>query len=212
MSIVVLYIALFIGVIPLSILFYRKKAYDIQLPAILFIWLTAIAVVYEFVGTLLLKKTTTYWFYLYDLLEFIALYYFFYKIFQKRYKPLLYAFGGLFTVAYLLSSLHLDKFNALKAITLNSIPTVIFVLTCCGLWFKNLFDKADVPNLWQNTHFYFVSGFIIYYSSTFFLFLLSNSIFSSENLYIYDYWFVNVVATLILRIFMIIGVWKVKPD
>ncbi len=212
MNIVIFYIALFIGIIPLLVLLFKNKAFDTRQPVILFVWLTAIAVVYEYVGTILLKKGTAHWFQLYDLLEFTALFYFFYKVLPGRYKIVLYTFLALFGATYILSLLTWDKYNALKTININAVPTVILVFTGCGLWFKNLFDKADVPNPWQSVSFYFIAGFIIYYSSTFFLFLLSNFIFESESLYIHDYWVINVMATLILRILMIIGIWKMKPD
>ncbi len=194
------------------VLLFKKRAFDRRQPVIFFVWLTAIAVVYEYVGSILLGKPTAYWFQLYDLLEFMALYYFFYRALPVRYKAVLYSFLILFGATYTLSLLYWDQDNALKTININAIPIILFVFAGCGLWFKNLFDKTDVINLWQSVDFYFVSGFIIYYSSTFFLFLLSNFIFKSESLYIYDYWVINVLATLILRIFMIFGVWKMKRD
>jgi len=69
-----------------------------------------------------------------------------------------------------------------------------------------------IPNLWRNSDFYFIAGLTIYYASTFLLFLLSDFIINSKQLYFYDYWLVNVLATLILRIFLMIGVWKMNRN
>ncbi|HEX8576205.1 MAG TPA: hypothetical protein VF677_07925, partial [Flavobacterium sp.] len=71
------------------------------------------------------------------------------------------------------------------------------------------FEKMDVHNLWQSDTFYFIAGLIIYYASTIFLFLSSIFIYNS-NLYFYDFWLVNIIATLILRVLLSIGVWKMK--
>lgn len=65
-------------------------------------------------------------------------------------------------------------------------------------------------NLWKYDNFYYVFGIFIYFSVTFCLFLLSKLIFESSG-YAYDYWLANILATLGLRILLIIGVWKMKP-
>ncbi len=67
----------------------------------------------------------------------------------------------------------------------------------------------EIPDLMDSSVFYFITGFFMYYSTTLALFLMSSFIFTSE-LYFYDYWLVNVIATLILRICLIVGVWKMK--
>jgi len=72
-----LYITLFIGIIPLLILFVKRKAFAFNTPIVPFIWLTALATLYEFIGTGLFQINTAYWFQLYSLLELITLYYFF---------------------------------------------------------------------------------------------------------------------------------------
>src|SRR5699024_10162485 len=141
-----------------------------------------------YVGTIMLKIDTVYWFSIYDLLQFIGLFYFFFKLLSKRYRPWLYVFLLFFGVMYAFSLSHLNEL--LKSVAINAIPTFILVITGCGLWFKDLFDETIIANLWKNDNFYFISGFAIYYSSTFLLFLLSDFIFNSE-LYFYDYWLVN---------------------
>ncbi len=203
------FIALFIGIIPLLILLLKKRAFDFKKPIISFIWLTAFATLYEFFGSVILKINTSYWWQLYSLLEFITLYYFFFKLFQPKYKTTFWVFLVLLVTKYGFSYIFWNEIFISTAI--NKIPLTIFVLTFSFLWFKELFKKMEIQNPWQNANFYFVSGFSVYYSSTFFLFLLGNSIFNS-NIYFYDYWLINIMATLILRTFLIIGVWKMKQD
>lgn len=209
MSNILFYITLFIGIVPFGILVYKKRILAFEYPVVPFIWITAIATLYEYIGTLLLKINTVYWFSIYDFLQFIGLFYFFFKLLPKKYRPLLYGFSVFFGVMYSFSLFYL--FEILKSVAVNAIPTFLLVVTGCGLWFKDVFDKITIPNLWKNGTFYFISGFAIYYSGTFLLFLLSSFILNSE-LYFYDYWFVNVLALLILRIFLIIGTWNMNRN
>ena len=208
---ILFYIALFIGFIPLLILFLKKRAFDLKKPIIPFVWLTALATLYEFIGTGLLEIKTSYWFQVYSFLEIITLSYFFFKLFQPKYKIAFWVFLVLLITTYGFSFFFWNENAGLIPKAINKTPLTLFVLTFSFLWFKELFKKMKIQNPWQNADFYFVSGFAIYYSSTFFLFLLGSFIFNS-NVYFYDYWLVNIIATLILRIFLIIGVWKMKQD
>lgn len=208
---ILFYIALFIGFIPLLILFLKKRAFDSKEHITPFVWLTALATLYEFIGTVLLKINTTYWSQLYSFLAFLTLYYFFFKLFRPNYKNAFRIYFILFTIIFCISFFFWTDKNTFITRAINRIPLTLFVLTFSFFWFKELFKKMKIQNPWQNADFYFVSGFAIYYSSTFFLFLLGSFIFNS-NVYFYDYWLVNIIATLILRIFLIIGVWKMKQD
>src|SRR5690554_1271220 len=95
----------------------------------------------------------------------------------------------------------------LKAI--NKAPLTLFVFLFSFLWYRNLFIEAKIINPWRDPTYYFVSGLAMYYSTTVFLFLLSSFFFVSES-YFYDYWLVNIMATFILRTFLIMGVWNMK--
>lgn len=215
---VVFYIALFIGFIPLLVLFLKKRAFDRNHPVVPFIWLTAIASLYEFVGTGLLKINTAYWFQLYPLLSFLALHYFFSGLLKPLYKNVFRISLILFIIIYGISFLYWEDHDKLVSSAINRSYITLFIVIFTFIWFKSLFEKldssniyekVDIPNLWQSALFYFISGMFIYYSTTFFLFLSSSFIYIS-NLYLRDYWLVNVLATLILRTFLIVGVWKMK--
>lgn len=217
---VVFYIALFIGFIPLLLLFLKGKAFDWGNFAVPFIWLTGIASAYEFIGTGLLKINTAYWFQSYTLLSSVTLFYFFSRLFKPYYKTAFKVSLILFMVIYCISFFYWNEQSKLIPLSINITFTSPFVLIFSIVWFKNQFtklenlnpfEKIEMPNLWQSDAFYFVSGLAIYYSTTFSLFLLSSFIFNSK-LYSNDFWFVNVLATLIFRIFLIIGVWKMKQD
>lgn len=211
MYITLFYIALFIGVLPLFLLFLKKRAFDKNHPIVPFLWLTAVATFYEFIGSVLLQINTSYWFQLYPFLSFLGLYYFFFQLLKPNYKHLFRIIFILFIVVYGISFFFWNNDNRFISSAINRSSITIFVFTFASLWFKNLFEKMDVPNLWQKDIFYFIVGLTIYYSSTIFLFLASIFIYNS-NLYFFDFWLVNVIATLVLRILLSIGVWKMKRD
>lgn len=208
---ILFYIALFIGIVPLLILLSKKRAFDTRHPIIPFIWLTALATVYEFVGTGLLKLNTSYWFQTYSFLEFLTLYYFFYRLLEYHY-PMIYRV--LFTVSMffcVISFIFWNETDKFTSLAINKTNITLFVLISFYLWFRNLFNRADIINLWRYDIFYFVSAFFMYYFSTFLLFLLGKFVFDS-SIYAKDYWVVNVLATFILRILLITGVWKMKKS
>lgn len=180
-------------------------------PIVPFIWLTAIATLYELIGTLTLKIPIDYWFQFYSLLEFLTIYYFFYKLFKFTFKKTLKLFLALLVSVYVISLFFLDSNNILISEAINRIPITIFSFTFSFIWFKKLFQKMEIENPLDNSTFYFVSGLAIYYSATSILFLISSTLFES-NLYFYNFWTVNVLATLFLRMFLIIGVWKMEQE
>lgn len=199
------------GLLPLFLLFLKKKAFDIKQPIVPFAWLTAVSTLYEWIGTALFKINATYWFQFYSLLCFCTLYYFFFRLLERQYKKVFGFFLALFMVTYSTSFFLFDKKNAFISTAINEPLLTLLVLIFSFLWFKKLFEELKISNLWKDADFYFVSGLMIYHSGTFFFFLLSGSIFSS-NAYFYDYWMVNIIATLVLRIFIIAGVWRMKQD
>lgn len=202
------YIVLFAGVIPLLLMFIKGNAFKFKRAGNPFIWLTAIATLYEFIGTILLEIASNYWFQLYILLEFMALYYFYSKLFRPQFNIFFKSALLIFIISYTVSCFPAGYFIG-SSITRTMTP--LFVLTGSTLWVRKLFIEMRVPNLWKNAEFYFVSGFLLYYTSTFFFFLLSDSIFNLKSNF-YDYWLVNIIAALIFRILLSIGTWQMRSN
>ena len=205
-----LYTALFAGILPLLVLFSKKRAFVFKEPITPFIWLTFIATLYELVGSIILKINIDYWYQVYSLLEFLTVFYFFFKLFQPRFKTIFYFFIFLWIVIYGISFYCWAEHSSFIALAINTIPLTFLVLFFSFRWVRDLFKSDEIQNLWQNPTFYFVAAFYIYYLVTMPLFLMGSFIFNS-NLYFYDIAIVNIITTLILRILLTIGVWKMKP-
>lgn len=188
--------------------FQRKQKWRIE--AIFpFIMLTFIATLYEQIGTGWLRINTVYWYYLYSFLEFSTIYYYLLGLFRRKNKVLFKVFAGAFVIMYSCSFLFWDENNVLLPKMIDKIVITLLVLTFSFKWFKELFKKTEVPDLWSNGNFYFVSGLLIYYSATFVLFMLSSFLIEVSE-HFYDYWLVNVIATLFLRIILSLGVWNTR--
>lgn len=204
-----LYTALFTRILPLLVLFFKKGAFAFKEPIAPFIWLIFLATLYEGIGTIVLKIDSSYWNKIYSLLEILTVFYFYFKLFQPRFKTTFLLFFALLSATYGISFYWISS-SSLITVAINMIPLSFFVLLGSFWWVRDLFRSDEIQNLWQNPTFYFVSAFYIYYLVTMPLFLMGSFIFNS-NLYFYDFAIVNILATLILRILLTIGVWKMKP-
>ena len=205
-----LYITLFTGFIPLAVLVLLKGKTRKNTPAKPFIYLTAAASFYELVFTIILKIDVRAWWTAYDILAFLIIFYYFYKLNAPKYRIIFYVFMALFALvtvpAVFTAAKSLNDFFHVQAIFSGIITLFVMVMTI--LWFRDVFKKMEVPNLWDMPDFYYVTGLFIYYSVTFFLFLLSDVIQSEGSQTFLDYWLLNIVAALILRILLTAGVWK----
>ncbi len=214
---ILLYIVFILGILPLAFQVIKTKKLWSNNTITPFVWLTALATCYEFFGTFLLRLDSKYWFQLYPLLSFLALYFFFFTSLSSRYFKIMKISFILFFVVYSISFFYIEP-NKLVASSINRLYISIFIFTFSVIWFKEVFEKLnkslpfdeiDIQYLWNSEDFYFVAGAFMYYATTFFLFLSSHLIFSS-GLYAYDFWIINLIATLLLRLFLIISLWKMK--
>lgn len=203
-----LYIALLAGILPLAVLFFNKGAFVFKKPITPFIWLTFIATLYEGI-VIVLKTDVSYWSHIYSFLEILTVFYFYFKLFQPRFKTILLLLLVLLLLTHIISFYWVDS-SLFITVAVNTVPLTSLVILGSFWWVRDLFRSDETQNLWQSPVFYFVSAFYIYYLVTMPLFLMGSFIFNS-NLYFYDFAIVNIMATLILRILLTIGVWKMKP-
>ena len=174
------FLALFIGIIPLSILLWKRRAFDKKEPVVPFIWITAVATLYEFFGTEILKINTAYWFQLYSGLEMIALFYYFFRMFRPRYKKTLYFFSAVLISTYLISFFYWNEVHKGRALAVNGFSISLFVFFFSFCYFKDLLDDTDT-DLWKTPSFYYCVGFSVYYASTLLLFLFTYYFFKNGD-------------------------------
>jgi hypothetical protein len=209
MSQLLFYFALLLGCVPIF-LFKIKVKSNSNYAITPFLWLVFFSSVYEYVGTDLLQITSSYWFKLYSLLEFFTLAYFFYYLLLKKFKVYFLAFSVLYLLLFITIVLYWDESIRFKTDAYLSLLEIVLVYFFTIIWLKNIFSNVSESNFTQTSDFYFISGVVLYLSGTFFLYLLGDSILKNEKLYLEDFWILNIVFNIILRIFLILGVWKIQ--
>ena len=206
-----LYFVIIFGITPLLYYFIArsKNARELK-PIIPFITLTFVSSLYELFGSLILGWNVSYWFVFFEILAFLCIYYFYFEILQKQFLKLflltLFLFLGF---CFYLSLNFIIKDFFIVSSYLNTFTT-LFILFFTIIWFRRLILDASIENLLENSTFYFISGFILYYFGTLFLFLISNYLYKFDNLSLQSYWVVNIILNLILRILLIVGLWKAR--
>jgi hypothetical protein len=208
-----IYFVIIFGLSPLLyFLVYRKQDIVTLKPILPFIILTFISSLYEFFGTLTFGWNVSNWFIIYNIFSFLAINYFYHNLIQTKFQVL----NNLFLLSFLLLCFILFVNYQIKDFLIISTYfkgfITLFVLLFSVLWFVKIFQEVYIDNLLKNSSFYFVSGFILYYCGTLFLFLLSNYIFKVDSTIFQSYWMVNVILNLILRILLFIGLWKARAN
>lgn len=206
-----LYFVIIFGIIPFLYFIIAKRQSEIELKAIIpFVILTFLSSLYELIGSLTLEWNVSYWFILYNILSFFCVFYFFYQILQKRHS-LLFTIGmiAFFVLSYLLFQ-HYSFEDFFKVNSYFKIYTTVFVLLFSILWFMKLFAETYIDNLLHNSTFYFISGFVLYYCGTLFLFLLSNHLYKLDSDTFQSYWLLNILLNFVLRTLLLVGLWMAR--
>lgn len=207
-----LYLALVAGILP-CVLYYKSglnrcsSAIFFFLP---FFWLTAIASAYETVGTLYLRIDTTIWFRAYDLLEFAALYYFFYNVILRKSSVYWSVFPIVYSVTYLVLIYFWHNFNELQVKSILSLISVSFIIVSVLLWLNRNFRSLQDSLKTNQALLLVISAVFLYYVSTLFLFLAANNIYVISSSTFGHYWQLNIAATLIFRTLLIVSVCIAK--
>lgn len=195
------------GLLPLLFFFLIKRKVHEEVYFILpFLYVVFIAGLYEFICTILFGLNVKYWFIIYNFLSFATLVYFY--LLKKQFRILHIIFSILFISITTISFSFYSCDNFIQISSYYKILQTVMILTFSVLWIKRVFLDLELRSLLESSTFYFISGLLLYYSGTVFLFLLSNMIFKMDKSSFQDYWMLNVVLNLVLRTLLIIGIWK----
>lgn len=210
---IVIYIALFQSLLPL--LYYgwiRKKIIQDSKPILPFIILCFIASLYEFIFTFTLYISSTIWFYVYDFLAFFTIQYFFYYILEQKIKKIVWGSSILYLFLFLYIVLHHTRERFLNSISFLGVLTTIIIIYYAITWFKITITEKVYSSLTQSSNFYFVSGFILYYTGTIILFLMANTIYVNQREFISHYWMLNIFFNLVHKALLLVGIWKLQKQ
>ena len=206
MIISLLYIVNSIGLFSLVYYFLLSKT-NVTKSIFPYVLLVAFSSIVDIFIIHLLQLDSEKWSQVYMCLEFIVLW----KVFTSNGGPKFRYVSFFFLVFFYLSFFYFnvltDEYSSVKSDGILSIITFVYIIFFSIYWFLSIFEKVDVPSLLNLPLFYFVSGLIIYHSGTLFLFLMSDEIKNSE-LSLYEYWIVNLILVLLLRLLLLVAIWK----
>lgn len=192
--------------------FIRKQLNQEVQPILPFLVLCFIGGLYEFIFTALLRIDTVPWFYTYDFLSIFTIQYFFYHVLEKKVKKMVLVTTALYIALFFYAVTHHEMKNFMNYLAyLNSIITFLIIFYSF-LWFKKVFMEKSLISLSQSPTFYFITGFLFYYSGVVVLFLLANSIYLTNNSNFQYYWLINLFFNIFHKTFLIIGLWKARRN
>jgi hypothetical protein len=204
---ILLYVGFAIAQLPLIGIWFSKKPKSADIVYITpFATLVAFGGLYEAIVTKQLHIDTTIWFKVYTLLEFICINYFFLKLLDKRHHLALKSLLMLFILVFIGLQIYWISGGSESTDSWLALLETILVYVASMFWFKDIFANMTLQTFWDSPAFYFVSGFILYFSGTLFLFLMSDFVFTPQEMS--KHWIINVVLSLLLSIIIIIGIWK----
>ena len=90
---------------------------------------------------------------------------------------------------------------------LNTIITSV-VITFSILWFKQFNRKTIQSNTKQNPNTYFITGLLLMYGGTIFLYLYANNLYLKNKELFFTSWMLNIFLNIVNRTLLIVGIWK----
>lgn len=215
MSQFLFYANCFFSIVVFALFLSKRSKNKVETSSIFpFVTLIFLSCIYEFVGTELFSIPSAVFFKVYTFLEVFVLIYYFDKLFGRPGKQEYAIFGALFMVlfAYVLKVCIEQEWDFrvcfITDAYLSAFETMLVYFFSIR-WFMEVFKDLPQTSLLRLPHFYFISGLIMYVSGPLFLFLLSGEIIRNNPDELTDYWLINGFFNLVLRFFLIIGIWKI---
>jgi hypothetical protein len=207
---ILFYFALILGLVPIALLTIRKEKVVIEhFPILPFILLVLFSSCYEFLMTHILQVATFLWSKVYLFLEFFAFLYFFYFLLKRKFPFFFIFFSVIYILLFLLILFCLADPWSLTTDSYLSAIEIVMVYFFSILWFRDCFVNAEI-DLLKMPDFYFMVGIIFYLSGTFFLNLMGDMIVKDKGLSLDNFWILNIICNIFLRLSLILGVWKIQ--
>lgn len=199
------------GLIPFLFFLFIKNKISKEIKAIIpFLLLVFIASIYEFVFTILMKWNASNWFITYCLISFFVIFYFYFKILIKVNRSIKVLSFLLFLLMLLFLNIKYSSQDFLLICSFIDTYITIFIFVFSLIWFRKTFRDLEYESLLNIPDFYFISGFILYYFGNFFLFIMTELIYKSNQDLLQYYWLLNLFLLIVIRTLLIVGIWKAR--
>ena len=166
--------------------------------------------IYELIFTMLLGYNSQIWFKIYSYLEFLTLLLFFRKLIDIT-QSVFYFIIILYSIIYaFLAVMFFNKININLFELFIPIANCLLVFTGSTKWTIQQFEKLETSSLLHFPVFYILSGMILYYSGTFFIFGLETIFRYTKSPTLLYFWYINLLLLFIYRLSFYIAIWKAK--
>ena len=198
-----------ISIFSIILLLYFLKNKNIK-EITLIVLLLGIGAFYELIFTIYFKVNSEIWFKIYPFLEFIALLYFFRKLIGLS-QSVFYIIIGIYSVLFIyMYYLYHFKISSTALELFIPITHCLIVFTGSTKWTIQQFEKLETSSLLHFPVFYILSGMILYYSGTFFIFGLETIFRYTKSPVLLYFWYINLLLLFTYRLSFYIAIWKAK--
>ncbi|WP_353076628.1 hypothetical protein [Flavobacterium sp.] len=205
---IIVFFLLIVSILLPIIYFFINKEQDLSV--VLLIVLFGIGGCYELIFSMILNYNTEIWFKIYPFLEFIALLYFFRKLIGLS-QSVFYIIIGIYSVLFIyMYYLYHFKISSTALELFIPITHCLLVFTGSTRWTIQQFEKLETSSLLHFPVFYILSGMILYYSGTFFIFGLETIFRYTKSPVLLYFWYINLLLLFIYRLSFYIAIWKAK--
>ena len=198
-----------LAILQLPLFLLVKKGKNFPVKAITpFMYLVTFGAIYETVVSYIFFITTMYWFYVYVLLEYLAIAYFFYHILSKKYRNLNKIISSIFVLLFFIFLFEINEKNDFQIQSYFSLYETLMVWLFSYFWIRDLFKDFERENSILNyPTFYFIIGFLVYLSGTIILFLLIQYIEKTSGMSKPKLWNLNLFFLVVLRLINYKAIW-----
>lgn len=209
-----IYFACILGFIPLCML----KANNIKSQKAIapFLWLVFIFSIIETCISIFMKLypnsgySSANIFRIYTFLEFWTIYFYFKHISKQSHTIFLKVGATIFMLLFLYFIFIWNEIDVWKTESYLMLFDTFFVLFFSFLWFKNNLENNNKVSIFNNPNFYYIFGFVFYFSLSIVLFLITNIISKKSYEECWGYYICIPLFNAIFRVLLTIGVWKAK--
>lgn len=194
----------------LLLYFYLNKQLLYNLNIYYLVLLFGLGALSELSFSIILNFDSQYWFKIYSYLEFLTLLLFFRKLIGIT-QSVFYFIIILYSIIYaFLAVMFFNKININLFELFIPIANCLLVFTGSTKWTIQQFEKLETSSLLHFPVFYILSGMILYYSGTFFIFGLETIFRYTKSTVLLYFWYINLLLLFIYRLSFYIAIWKAK--
>jgi hypothetical protein len=194
----------------LLLYFYLNKQLLDNLNIYYLVLLFGLGALSELSFSIILNFDSQYWFKIYSFLEFLTLLLFFRKLIGIT-QSVFYFIIILYSIIYaFLAVMFFNKININLFELFIPIANCLLVFTGSTKWTIQQFEKLETSSLLHFPVFYILSGMILYYSGTFFIFGLETIFRYTKSPTLLYFWYINLLLLFIYRLSFYIAIWKAK--